>query len=295
MKLAGILPAIVTPFDDELRFREAAFEKLLEYVYAAGVDGIYVCGQTGEGLQQSPEQRKRVAEAAIRYSPAGKQVIVHVGAPATETAVELARHAEAAGASAISSLPPLGGYSFAEVAAYYGEVARTTALPFLIYYFPAGSAAIAGVDQMRQLCEIPNVVGLKFTDMDLYKLSRMKQAGHVVFNGYDEILAAGLLMGADGGIGSFYNVAPHWFVKLFAAARAGDWESARKWQSVINELITVGLRYPVHTAVKEMLRWLGLDCGPCAPPRRPLAPAERDSLTAWLEKSELARLALAGQ
>ena len=281
--LSGILPAVVTPYDDEFRFDENKFERLLDHVYRAGVDGIYVCGQTGEGLQQSPEQRKRVAEAAVRFSPDGRTVILHVGAPSTDVAIDLARHAEHCGVAAISSLPPQGAYSFAEIREYYRAVAAATSLPFLVYYYPAGSPAVSTIDQIEALCELPNVAGLKFTDMDLYKLSRLREAGRVVFNGYDEILAAGLLMGASGGIGSFYNVVPEWFVALYAAARTGQWDEVRALQTGINRLITAALRYPVNSAVKELLALRGIPCGKPLRPRRDLTNEERADLAFHLE------------
>ena len=115
-KLKGILPAAVTPFDESEELAQAPFEMLLESLYGAGVDGVYVCGGTGEGLLQTVEQRKRVAEAAVRNSPKGKQVVVHVGSHRTADAVELAAHAGRIGASAVSALPPLGNYSFARSA-----------------------------------------------------------------------------------------------------------------------------------------------------------------------------------
>jgi len=186
----------------------AAYEALLESVYSAGVDGIYVCGQTGEGLLQSVDQRKRVAEVSLKCSPAGKQVIVHVGAYRTADAVELARHAGRIGVTAVSALPPIGAYSFAEIRRYYEAIAAAADLPLLVYYFPEVSPAIKTAEQILELCSIPNVVGLKFTDFDLYRMRILKQSGKVLFSGRDEVLAAGLMMGADGGIGTFYNVLP---------------------------------------------------------------------------------------
>jgi N-acetylneuraminate lyase len=285
MKLEGILPALVTPFTAQSDIDERALERLLEYVYRGGVHGVYVCGQTGEGLQQSTAQRKKAVEAAVRYSPPGKHIVVHVGAPATASAVELARHAAATGATAISSLPPAGAYSFSEIRDYYAAVASATDLPFLVYYYPAASGALSSLDQFQTLCSLPNVIGLKFTDMDLYRLASLKKAGLTIFNGYDEILVAGLLMGAAGGIGSFYNVAPQLFVELYGAARRGDWTRAKTIQDNINEIIAIGLRYPVHSAVKAMLAWLGIDCGQCLAPRRPLTPAELRDFHELLESS----------
>jgi hypothetical protein len=122
----GILPALITPFDDEGKFLAERIEKLLERLYTAGVHGVYVCGQTGEGLLQTDPQRKAVTEAAVRCSPRGKKVIVHVAANRTEDAVELARHASHVGVDAVSALPPIGGYSFAEVKAYYEALAHVS-------------------------------------------------------------------------------------------------------------------------------------------------------------------------
>jgi N-acetylneuraminate lyase len=201
----------------------------------------------------------------------------------------LARDAERAGAHAISSLPPAGAYSFEEVRDYYAALAAAVRIPLLIYFFPGFAAMPRGLADLASLCEIPNVAGLKFTSMDLYTLGELKRRGAVVFNGYDEILAAGLLMGADGGIGSFYNVAPRTFVDLYRAARKGDWARARARQAEVNALITLGLRFPVQAAVKEMLRWLGLDCGECALPRRALTPGEVKELHAGLEALGLTR------
>lgn len=289
--MQGILPALVTPFDGSGQFAVKPFEQLLERVYAAGVDGVYVCGSTGEGLLQSVEQRKQVAEVAIRNSPKGKQVIVHTGAYRTSDAVELTRHASKAGASAVSSLPPIGVYSFDEIRAYYAELSSASAVPFLVYYFPAVSPAITSTAQILDLCTLPNVVGLKFTDHDFYKLSLIRNAGSIVFNGYDEVLVAGLLMGACGGIGTFYNLVPELFVQVHAQAQAGNWLEARATQARINELIELTIRFPCFPAVKLIMKWSGIDCGSCLEPKRSLTPHEESRLRESLLASSSAHLA----
>jgi N-acetylneuraminate lyase len=287
----GILPAVVTPFDENESFAPAAFERLLERLYGAGIHGLYVNGQTGEGLLQPVEQRKRVAEVALRSTPAGKSVIVHVGAHRTADALELARHAARIGAHAVASLPPLGPYSFAEIRAYYQALAEVSELPVLVYYFPAICPAIQGTQQVLELLEIPNVIGLKFTDFDLYKLSLIKKRDCVIFNGHDEVLIAGLLMGADGGIGSFYNLIPRLLVEAFGLARQNRWEEARQVQGQINELVEIGLRFPLIPAIKSILRWQGLDCGEALAPRRRLTDEESRRLKELLRASSFAYLA----
>jgi len=288
--IEGIYPALVTPFDAEGAFAEAPFAQLLDRVCRTGIDGVYVCGSTGEGLLQTVGQRKRVTEAAVRHTPKGKQVIVHTGAYCTADAVELTRHAAAAGAAAVSSLPPVGVYSFPEIREYYRALSTAADIPFLVYYFPAFSPAIASLDQILELCALPSVIGLKFTDHDLYRLSLIRNSGATVFSGYDEVLVAGLLMGASGGIGTFYNLAPQLFVEVYQLAKAGRWAEARAVQARINELIEIGTRYPCFPSVKTILRWSGIDCGQCLEPRRTLSLSEESGLRDALLASSFAEL-----
>ncbi len=287
--LAGILPALITPLDAAGALNAASLEKLLERVYAAGVHGVYLCGSTGEGMLQSIAQRKRIVEVAARNSPPGKQVIVHVGANTTAEAIELAKHAARVEAHAVSSLPPLvGGYSFAEIKHYYEQLAAASELPLLLYYFPEIAPAVKTADQILELCAIPNVAGLKFTEYDLYTMLRLKQQGATVFYGRDEMLTAGLLFGADGGIGSFYNVIPELFMTLWYETLENHHDAAMGAQAQINEFITITCRYPLFPALKTILGWTEIDCGPCLAPRRErLTEAEAAQLRAELQRAEL--------
>jgi N-acetylneuraminate lyase len=280
MQLTGILPAVVTPLAGGT-FVPYLFERLLERLYAAGVHGVYVCGQTGEGMQQPPEQRKRVLETAVRCSPPGKLLIIHVGAASTAEAIDLARHAEQAGAHAISSLPPSVIYDYGEIHAYYEELAQATSLPLLLYHHP-DVCPILTPDRALELCSIPNVAGFKFTDFNLYLLSLIRGKGVVVFNGRDEVLAAGLLMGATGGIGTFYNLFPGLFVKIFDLANEGRWEEAAALQKALSPVLQEIFRFPLVPAVRAALTYIGLDCGECIAPRRRLAPEEVTAVQATI-------------
>ncbi len=277
-KLHGVIPALVTPLDDREQFAPRPMEQLLEKIYSAGSDGVYVCGQTGEGLLLPVEERKKVTEVSVRNSPHSKQVIVHVGAYRTSEAVELTRHAARAGAHAISSLPPSTAFSFDEVRSYYEAIASASDLPVLVYYFPEFSRAVSSIDQIWSLCDIPNVVGLKFTDFDFYRLSLIARAGHVIFSGRDEAFAAGVLMGASGGIGSFYNLIPELFVQIWRQGSADDYRGVRETQDRINDLIAAVLRFPMLTAIKTLLTWSGVDCGHPVAPRRRLTVDEEQLL-----------------
>jgi N-acetylneuraminate lyase len=292
MKLIqGILPAAVTPLDKDGRFAPAVFERLLERLYAAGVHGVYVCGTTGEGMLQSRGQRQAIVETAVASTPPGRHVVVHVGAASLEEALALSSHAAKAGAHAISSLPPSSGqFGFSEVLGYYEALARTSDLPLLVYYFPDVNPSITSAEQLEALCDLPNVLGVKFTDFDLFRMSLLRRPERCIFNGRDEVVVAGLLMGADGGIGTFYNLVPELFVQIYTAAVAGRWEEARLAQLRVNVLIRIAMRFPLFPAVKQILAWSGLDCGTCLPPRGPLTLDQQRSLQGSLAEAGFAEL-----
>ena len=88
-----------------------------------------------------------------------------------------------------------------------------------------------------------------------------------------------------GGIGTFYNLTPELFVRVYNCARQGDWDGARAAQDRVNDLIRLTLRFPCFAAVKRMLAWSGLDCGACLGPRRTLTPAEEERLRQDLDKA----------
>ena len=277
--LSGILPATITPFDSKGRFARAPFERLLERLYGAGVHGVYVCGTTGEGLLMSGADREALTEAAVAVTPRGRHVVAHVGAASMEETVALARHAAAAGAHAISSMPPtVAPFSFADVYRYYEVLAQSCDVPLVVYYLPDISRAVATTEQLAALCALPNVCGVKYTDFDLYRMQSVLDPDRVVYNGRDEVLAAGLLMGANGGIGSFYNLVPSLFVAIHDAARDGRWQEVQTLQTRANTLIRLTLQFPLFPAIKQILAWSGLDCGDCLPPRTRLDEAQQQRL-----------------
>ena len=291
-ELRGILPATVTPFDETGRFAPAVFARLLERLYAAGVHGVYVCGSTGEGLLQSREQRQTIVDTTMACTPRDRTVIVHVGAASLEDALALSLHAAKAGARAISSLPPTSAqFSFADLSRYYEALASGSHLPLVVYYFPDIAPSISTAEQLETLCGLPNVIGVKFTDFDLFRMANLARPGRCIFNGRDEVLAAGLLMGAGGGIGTFYNLLPELFVEIYEEAIAGRWEAAQAAQQRVNTVIRIALGFPLFPAVKQMLAWSGLDCGACLPPRARLDAEQQDRLREALLAEGFDRLA----
>jgi N-acetylneuraminate lyase len=269
-QFTGIFPALVTPLTPDGAVNASALEKLLERVYSAGVDGVYVCGSTGEGMLLPESSRQLVAEVCARNTPAGKHLIVHVGAATLASAERLARHACSVHASAISCIRP-PGITHEEMLSWFDALVAASSLPFFAYYFPAAAGEPLSIEQLFGICEKPGVSGIKFTDYDLYSLSLLTRSGYTIFNGRDEVLAAGLLMGASGGIGSIYNLVPGLFVDIYRAALTADWPTARAVQDRINDLIRILVRFPFLPALKQLLTWEGIPCGNAVTPAAPLS------------------------
>ena len=272
MKLTGIHPALVTAFDEN-GVDTKATGKLVDKLLGTGVDGMYIGGSTGEMVLQTVEERKMLLECVIEAAAGRGAMIAHVGAMSTADTLELARHAKAAGADAVSSVTPLYyKYTFREVKNYYERIAEAAELPVIIYNIPALTGLVLNAGQLGELLSIPGVGGMKFTSSDFFQLERLRTAfpDHVFYNGSDEMLLSGLVAGADGGIGSTYNYQPKTFVNIRKAFLANDIQAARKYQTEANRTIEVILRNGVLASTKKLLELMGVDVGLCREPYMPL-------------------------
>ena len=289
----GIYPAAVSPRDSEGEFSEKAMELLVTRLYEADVNGLYMCGNTGEGYLMTPAERKQAAEISVAGSDGKGKVVIHVGAPAERDALELAKHAAEIGADAISSLPPyVQGYKFEEILAYYSHLAEVSGLPTFVYYIPVVTHQEFSLAQVDEMLGLDGVAGLKFTNHNLFLMEGILQSSYSphVFNGHDEVMLAGLAMGAQGGIGSFYNLMPRNFVGIYEAVKQQDLAAGRQLQSEVNQMIRIAQQYGMHGTIRAVLKWQGIDCGDPVLPTLPLEDASQVALKADLISSGLAEI-----
>jgi len=291
IRFKGIMPALITPFDENGAIKSKAVNQLIDWHLSEGVQGFYICGTTGEGPAISAESRMKMAEVSIGAVKGRGIIIDHIGAPDIHDALRLTRHASQIGAAAIASLPPAYFFKYTEdeVVEYYKTIAGETDLPVLVYATSMTSAANLP-RFIGRLMEIPNVIGAKFSIRDYYEMRRVKEVngGNInLINGPDETLLCGLVMGADGGIGSTYNIMPGWFVGLYKAFTDGDLKTAQEYQYRINRVISVLLRYGVNGVVnstKAALGLMGYDVGHAVYPAKTYSNQELADLRNELEK-----------
>lgn len=267
-KIKGVLPALVTPFDENENFDEGRMRAIVDFLINRGVDGLYVTGSTGEAFMMSPEERKRALEVVTDEVKGRVPVIAHIGAISTNLSIDLAKHAERVGADALSSVPPFyWGFSQDQIVSYYTDITASTGLPMCAYNVPL--AGLFGFDLIKKLADIPGVEGIKYTATTHHEIMRIKAeigSDFIIYSGADEMAMSGLTFGADGIIGSFYNSIPEVYLALYSAVKAGDMEKAKALQEVGNAVIFFTLARNPIAAIKRAMAWQGADAGYCRKP-----------------------------
>lgn len=285
-RLNGLVAAPFTPFriDGSLNLDRvpAQARRLID----DGVSGAFVCGTSGECASMTPRERMDVAEAWVGEAGKELRIIVHVGHACLADCTALATHAQKAGAGGIGCLAPyfFKPSSCAALVSFCAEVAAAAPeLPFYYYHLPSFTDVRFTMVEflMAARDRIPNLAGIKFTHEDLMDYAaclRMDDGRFDILFGRDEILLAGLALGAKGAIGSTYNYMAQIYQTLIDAFDRGDLETAGAAQASAADIIAVMLRHGGLPAGKAIMSLVGIDCGPVRQPLDNLDAARLESL-----------------
>lgn len=290
--LTGLIAAPHTPFQSDGSIAYDVIPRQARLLAANGVSGAFICGTTGEGSSLTSEERRRVVEAWVTAKPASVSIIVHVGHLSQAEATALARHAQEAGANAIATIAPsfFKPPAVAELVAWCAPIAAAAPrLPFYYYHMPAMTGVTFPAADFLQAAadRIPTLAGVKFTHENLMDFGRAAELQSGRFNllfGRDEILLAGLALGARGAVGSTYNFAAPLYRRIIAAFDRGDLAAARRDQSRAMDFIDVLSRFGGINAGKTAMKFVGVDCGPMRLPLRSLSDHDEAALRDALER-----------
>ncbi len=282
MKLEGAIPALLTPYTPAGDISEDMLRRLVDVFIRAGVNGLYLCGSSGEGVLLKTSERKKVVEIVLAETRGRIPVVVHVGAISTNQAVELAAHAGKAGADGVASVPPFYyPVSPDGIYTHYLRIAKGGPLPLMVYNIPALTGVTVTCEMFSRLMEIPGVSGVKFSSYNLFELRQIASLdeGRLnVLSGNDEVFLAALVMGAHGSIGLTHNLMPKLYLDIYKNFRSGRWDKARELQSYAVQVVATLVKYPVLPAAKEIMRLKGYDCGQCHGPLEVLTDQQRHDL-----------------
>lgn len=277
----GIFPALLTPFDKNDNVNIEVLKRITRYNLDKGVSGFYVGGSTAEAFLLSTEERLQVMQAVAEEAKTETTLIAHIGCISTKQAIELAKAAKEMGYDAISSVAPFYyKFSFPEIKKYYYDIVDAVDLPMFIYNFPAFSGVNLTVDNIAEFLTDDRFLGVKHTSSDYFALEQFKAAfpDKIVYNGYDETFLAGLAMGADGAIGSTFNLMAEKFIKIRALFAENKVQEAQAVQKEANAIIRALCKVGVMQGEKAVMDALGFEMGDARAPFAPLTQEQKKEL-----------------
>jgi 4-hydroxy-tetrahydrodipicolinate synthase len=242
-KFHGSMPALVTPFKDG-KFDEPAFRALVDWQISSGSHGLVPVGTTGEGPTLTHPEHRRVVDVCIDEARGRVPVIAGAGSNNTVEAIELAKHAEKAGADAVLVVTPYYNKPTQEgLYQHFKAVNDAIGIPIIIYNIPPRSVVDMSVETMKRLAELENIVGVKDATGDLARVSKQRHAigaDFIQLSGEDMTALAHMAAGGHGCISVSANVAPVLCAELMEATLKGDFATALQIQ---DKLI------PLHAAI----------------------------------------------
>jgi 4-hydroxy-tetrahydrodipicolinate synthase len=235
--LRGAFTALVTPFGTDGTLDEAAFRRLVRWQILAGIDGLVPVGTTGEAPTLSPDERERLIAITIevateRASRDRVQVVAGTGTNDTAATIRATRRAAELGADAALVVAPYYNRPDGRMLeAHFRAVADEGDLPIVVYNVPSRTGSNVDADTFLRLAEHPRVVAVKEASGNLDQIARIcrdRPRDVAVLAGDDAWTLPILALGGDGVLSVAANQIPGELVALCAAARAGDWDAARR-------------------------------------------------------------------
>ena len=253
----GVVVPLVSPCFEDDSLDLDGLKSNLERLLKTDIRGFYINGGTGDAANLTREERLKIAEYVMpKVKTAGKLAIVHVGQTDQRTAVELARQAVELGADAVASIPPKKGWL--QIVEYYQALAETGA-PVIVYYIPGVTGMTAGMNELRMILNIPGVIGIKMSDFNIFLAASVKNEypDKFVYSGFDEMVVPGLLYNADGCIGTWINLLPGMYQKIYSFVRAGKVDALKELMDEYIAFLSIGWNYGIIDTFEELMRAKG--------------------------------------
>ncbi|GAA2287864.1 dihydrodipicolinate synthase family protein [Streptomyces kunmingensis] len=287
----GVVPPLVTPLTPEGEVDVDSVRRLAGHLLDAGVHGLFLLGSSGEAAYLTDIQRRTALEAAVEAAAGRVPVLAGVIETTTARVLDRAKDAVKAGADALVATAPFYTRTHpAEIADHFRRLRAGADLPVFAYDIPAAVHTKLSRDTVLALAADGTLAGLKDSSGDEGSLRRLLPAlraaapAFSVLTGAELTVDGALLAGVDGVVPGLGNVDAHGYVRLYEAARAGDWDTARREQDRLAALFAIvdagdparmGGSSSALGAFKAAVHLRGIiDCPATAAPQVPLGEAE---------------------
>ena len=286
----GSITALVTPFRDG-NIDEDVFQKLVQRQVDEGTHGLVPVGTTGESPTLSHDEHKRVVELCIEVAAGKVPVIAGAGSNSTHEAVDLAVHAQQAGAKAVLVVTPYYNKPSQEgMYQHYKAINDALDLPIIIYNIPGRSVIDMTSQTMARLFALPNIVGVKDATADLARVSQQRAvvgSDYIQLSGEDATALGFMAHGGRGCISVTSNVAPKLCAQFQEACLRKDFETALELQDRLMPLHEALFCESNPVPTKYALSRLGFGSEEVRLPLVPISAEGRKVVDLALEKAQL--------
>lgn len=240
-KLSGVIPPMITPFDESGKLDEKNLQKLVEYL-SPKVDGLFICGSYGCGPLMTVEERKKVAEIVKKYAASGTVVIAHTGTTNTAETIELTRHAAEIGCDAASAVGPYYfSYGDDSLIKYYSDILKETRhkIPFYAYHNPRFQGYETSMKVMKTL-KNEGLAGIKDATFDIMQYAvyarELMDENFDIALGTEAMWISAYALGCKAFIPGIGNVFPELCKDMWTKSVENRSEEALQSQFLINKL-----------------------------------------------------------
>lgn len=279
-QLIGMIPPILTPFNEDGSINEVLLAKEMDYAINAGVHGLSVGGSTGEGPTLRDEELRDLITIAKEHVRPEQPIVCGIMRTCTRDAVRAGLVAKEAGADAIMVTPTAYNVLVPDeegMFAFYSTLSEQVELPIIIYNVIPQNTIQPRLFH-RLLNETEHVFAIKQSVGGVPALYAMKmEVGNkgTLFAATDDMLATCFSLGAKGAISAVVSAFPGYSMDIWNAAQRGDWETAyaiqdklyHPWQCI------AGNQFPIR--MKYALQVMGRDAGYCRSPITHLSDEEK--------------------
>ena len=240
---SGVVPPVVTPDTPDHQLDVVSFERSINRLIEAGVDGLFFLGSSGEVVFATDERRDQIVFEAVRIVDHRVPVLVGIIDTETERVLEHGRRALALGADALVATAPfyaLGGP--ADVEEHFRILHQELDAPLFAYDIPVCVHTKLPWKMLARLGAEGVLAGVKGSSGDdvsfRYLVQENEKNGHplTLLTGHEIVVDGALLSGADGSVPGLANVAPEGYVRMWKAAQEGNWAEVKREQDRLNEI-----------------------------------------------------------
>lgn len=280
----GIIPPIITPFNDDGSVNYPMLRTMVNHLIEQGVHGIFPLGTTGEFYAFSNDEYRRII-TEVKEEINGR-VPIYAGANhiTTRGVIELIKICEEIGVDAVSVLTPMFvSQTQDELYTYFKTIAESTYLPIILYNNPPKTGVMLSPATVERLAEIDNIIAVKDSSGDMtnameYIRRTQGKDNFYVFMGRDTLIYPLLRCGAAGAIASCSNVAPRLVADIYDKYQQGDDAGALEAQFKLAPLRLACSMGTFPAVIKEGLVLQGIDVGKCLAPIAELTSEEKEKL-----------------